>query len=188
MVVCRQEKHPLRLAFRAREGCVDREPLCLAIQAREGFVVVCRKKKHPLHLVFRAREGWRGCVDKKKHPSISRFERGRWRVVCQKKKHPLRLAREGWRVCQQRNTPSVSCFKQGRGGGCVDKRKHPSVSRFERGRGEGCVDRKPLRLAIQVREGFVVACRKRNTPSVSRFERGREQREWVGSVVISKLN
>jgi hypothetical protein len=140
------KENPLCLVFRAREGwrgCVDREPLRLAIQAGEGLVVVCRQKKtlpsrvssegpgvgwrgcvdrEPPRLAIRAREGWGGEGVLTENPSVSQFERGRgwW-----------------WRV-DRRKSPSVSHFKQGRGGGCVDKRKNPSVSRFERGR--GCVD------------------------------------------------
>ncbi len=212
MVACRQKKHPLRLAFRAREGCVDREPLRLAIRAREGLVVACRQKKYPLHLAFRAREGCvdkespsvsqfeqgRGwwCVDKRNTPSVSRFERGR-DVLTERtppsrnsseggvgggvstEETPLRLAFRAREGCVDRESPSVSQFKRGRGWWCVDKRNPPSVSRFERGRG-------------------VLT----ENPSVSQFKRGRGRRGWmqqhdeerclslrrVGSVVVSKLN
>ncbi len=39
----------------------QREPLHLAIWAREGLVVACQQKKHTLHLTFQAREGVGGC-------------------------------------------------------------------------------------------------------------------------------
>ena len=43
VMVCRQRKYPLRLAFRAREGggeggvSTENHPLCLAFRAREGW-------------------------------------------------------------------------------------------------------------------------------------------------------
>jgi hypothetical protein len=59
VVIRRQKKYPLRLAFRARGGVLTK-PLRLAQIVREGSVVICRQKKYPLCLAFRVREGVEG--------------------------------------------------------------------------------------------------------------------------------
>ncbi len=158
------DREPLRLAIWAREGLMvmrqqRKHPLRLMFQAREGLVVACRQKKHPFCLAFRAREG---CVDRE-NPSVLQFEweRGWWCV--DKRNPPLRLvfrAREGWMGCvDKRNTPSVLRFEQGRG----VLTENPSVLQFEQGRG---------------RKGWMQQHNEERDVSL----------HHVGSVVVSKLN
>ena len=64
VVVCQQKKHPLHLAFRAREG----------------LVVVACQQKHPLRLAFRAREGLGGGGE----TNVSHFEQGGSTVVVER--------------------------------------------------------------------------------------------------------
>ena len=143
-------------------GCVDREPLRLAIRAREGLVVAW----------------WR--VDRRNPPPSRVSSEGGVDGVCRQKKPPLRLAfraREGlaWWHVDRRNTPSVSRFERGRG--VLTERTPPSRNSSEGGVGGGmvaCRQKKfPLRLAFRAREGWMGCVVKRNPPSVSRFERGR---------------
>jgi len=78
-------------------GCIDLEPLRLAIRAREGLVMH-RQKKHPLRLAFRAREGWRVCRQKKDPLCLVFRAREGWSGVGVLTEYPLRLvirAREG---------------------------------------------------------------------------------------------
>jgi hypothetical protein len=133
----------------------------------------------PSVLQFKRGRGWWWCADKRKPPSVSHFERG---SVDRENPSVSQFKRgRGWWWCADKRkpssvshfergrgvlteNPSVSQFERGRGSGGVLTKEIPSVSRFERGRGGGCVDREPLRLAIQAREGLVVACWQKKPP------------------------
>jgi len=51
-------------------GCVNQEPLRLAIRAREGLVAMHRQKRHPLRLAFRAREGVEAATRRREGPFV----------------------------------------------------------------------------------------------------------------------
>jgi hypothetical protein len=154
VVACRKKKHPLRLAFRAREGCVDRENPSVSQFKRGRGWWWCVNKRNPLRLAFRATEGWRGCVDRRNPPSVSRFKRGRG--------------------VSTETPPSHNSSGGGVGGGVSTKKTPPSRNLSKGGVG-GDVSTKetPLRLAFRAREGLVVVCRQKKPSSISRFERGR---------------
>ena len=79
-------------------------------------------------------------------------------------------------VLTEKLPPSVSRFKQGRGGGgdgggVLTEKLHLSVLRFKRGRDGGggvSTEKLPLHLAFRVREGVVVVvCRQKNYPCLA---------------------
>jgi len=155
VMVCRQRNHPLRLAFRAREGwwwwwwwCVDREippPSCISSEGGGGGG---------------------GGVSTEKPPPPSRVssEGGVVMVVmvCRQRNYPLHLAfraREGVMmvmvvVCRQRNHPLRLAFRAREGWWwwwwCVNRENTPSVSRFERGRGWRLVIQGPVQSGLLI--------------------------------------
>jgi len=130
-VVSEDWKHPLWLAFEAREGEMVgwdyKQPLRLAFEAREGMGgggVVGEDWIHPLQLAFEAREGER--------------------VVT------------GW--VKTETPPPTHTWSEGGGTEWVETTNDPSDSHLQRGRGMGggVVGEDwihPLRLAFEAREG-----------------------------------
>ena len=98
MVMRWQRKHPLRLAFRAREG-------------GGGGVLT----ENPSVSQFVRGRGWWWCVDRGNTPSISRFKRGRGvEGVCWQRTPPSRILCEGGvkgvDASRRRETFSSSCW------------------------------------------------------------------------------
>ena len=112
------DREPLRLAICAREGLVvihrqRKYPFRLTLRASEGVeveVVMCRQREHPLRLTFEWGRGWRGCADQEPLRLAIRAREGLV-VKCRQKQHPLRLAfraREGVEAAtRQRDLPFV---------------------------------------------------------------------------------
>ncbi len=113
-----------------------------------GVIAVCRS--------FRAGEWWWWAVSSRGASS----EGG----GVSTEETPLRLAiraREGWRVCRQKNNPLCLAFRAREGWGRVGVlTKYPSVSHFEQGRGQrGWMQRHDEERCLSLRRvGSVVAC------------------------------
>ncbi len=170
MVVRRQKKHPLHLAFRAREGgegVLTENPSVSQFERGRGWWWHggVSTEEIPLRLAFRAREGWMGCVVKRNPPSVSRFERGRggWGVSTKETPPPSRVSSEGGVggvvACRQKKHPLRLAFRQ---------KKPPLRLAFRAREGWGGVltEETPLHLAFRAREGLVVvvACRQKKHP------------------------
>jgi hypothetical protein len=151
-------------------GCVDGEPLRLAIRAREGLVVACRQKKHPLRLAFRAREGWMGCVDKRNTPSVSRFEQGRGVLTENPSVSQFERGRGFEGMCRQITPPSRNLSEEGVGGDAsTEETSPPSRVSSEGGGWRVSTEETPPLSRVSSERGGLREC----DLSVSQFEQGR---------------
>ena len=135
------KKHPLHLAFRAREGGGHTSWWWSSVRCGCGSGVGCA--------VWRWAEGSRAEL-----VVVVIAHRGEGvEGVCRESTHLL---------CQQRNySPPSRILSEGGGGdgGVSTEKLHPSISPFKQGRGWRwwCVDRNyPLRLAFRARKGVVM--------------------------------